>query len=281
MPSSNVFFSSEHIGASRENTLKRQKPGMKHAKKPNDKTNRQLLPLRKESYMAVSSVSNESGMQSLVDLLHEARTDASVLDSSGTLASSNKLLSFIQNQKAHSAYGGGSVSSAIGQAALQRALSEMSSSDGKITFSQVAEHREQLELEFTVSLRAALLKKGVSLETEFSLSMDANGKIDVLCDDPVAKEIIQKHLADNPKACEQFGYIQALSNLERARQSPASAMTVWRDARSATVEFQTQALEAFFGAAMNSGMDYSSILANFGTGENSKASFYTGLNFTV
>ena len=231
--------------------------------------------------MALASVTGEFGTQSLVDLLHEARTHASLLDSSSTLASSSAMLSSTQNKKAQNAYGGSIASSHIGQAALQRALSEMDSGGGKVTFSQVAAHREKLELEFTVSLRAALAEKGVPLETEFSLSMNTDGKIDVLCDDPIAREIIQKYLAATPKACEQFGYIQALSNLERAKQSPAAGLTAWRDVRSATAELQTQALEAFFDAATNSGMDYSPILANFGADKNAKADFYTGLNFTV
>jgi len=231
--------------------------------------------------MAVSSINGESGPLSLVDLMQEAKANASALDSSTTSASSRALLSS-QSRKVHSAYGGGSASSAVGQAALQRALSEMSGSGGKVTFNQVAAHRENLELEFTVELRAALLKEGVSLETDFSLSMNADGKIDVICDDPLAKEKIQKYLAEHPKACEQFGYIQALSNLERAKQSPAGSMAAWKDVRSATAELQTQALEAFFGEAMNSGMEYSSMLASFGAGGgDAKAAFYTGLNFKV
>jgi hypothetical protein len=233
--------------------------------------------------MAVSNVNKESGALNLVGLMQEAK--ASVLDSSSTLASSNSLLSSAQSKKAQSAYGGGGATSSIGQAALNRALSEMSGDGGKVTFRQVAAHRESLEVEFTVELRAALLKAGVTLETEFALNMNADGKIDVICDDPVAKEKIQKFLAENPKYCDKFGYIQALSNLERARQSPISSMEVWRDVRSVTAELQTQAMEAFFGAAMNSGMEYSSILANFGGGGSgggeSKAAFYTGLNFKV
>jgi hypothetical protein len=232
--------------------------------------------------MAVTNVNNkEAGALSLVDIMQEARA-ASQATSGATLASSNNLLASAQNRKAQSAYdGGGRASSTIGQAALQRALSEMEGSGGKITFKQIMEHKDRLELEFTVNLRAELLKVGVPLETEFSLSMDRDGKISVLCDDPVMREKIQKFLADNPKMCEQFGYIQALSNLERAQQSPASAMSIWKDVRSSTAGLQTQAIEAFFGAAINSGMDYSGIMANFAPGGNSKASFFTGLNFTV
>jgi len=231
--------------------------------------------------MTLASVNNkEAGALSLVELMQEART-ASQATSGGTLASSNALLSSAQNKKAQSAYDGNRASSAIGQAALQRALSEMEGSGGKITFKQIMEHKEKLELEFTVNLYAELFKQGVPLETEFSLSMDKNGKISVLCDDPIMKEKIEKFLADNPKMCEQFGYIQALSNLERAQQSPASTMSIWRDVRSSTAELQSQAIEAFFGAAIDSGMDYSGIMANFAPSGNSKAVFYTGLNFKV
>jgi len=238
--------------------------------------------------MTVASVNKEAGAVSLVDLMQEARS-ASLIDSGSTLSASNALLSSAQNKKAQGAYGGGNATTAVGQAALQRALSEMDGYGGKVTFKQIAEHKEKLELEFTVQLRADLLKAGVPLETEFSLSMDKDGKISVLCDDPIMREKIQKFLADNPKACEQFGYIQALSNLERAQQSPASAMSIWKDVRSATAELQTQAIEAFFGAAMDTGMDYSAILATFGSGGpanggpggSAKAAFYTGLNFKV
>ena len=235
--------------------------------------------------MSVSNVAAEAQKLSLVDLIQEARAAnanaSSLLGSSGTLTSSNALLSSAQNKKAQSAYSGGGATTAIGQAALQRALSEMDSSNGRITFKQIGEHREKLELEFTITLRAELFKLGVPLEAEFSLNMDKDGKIDVLCDDPIIREKIQKFLADNPKICEQFGYIQALSNLERAQQSPASGTVAWQQVRNSATALQVQALEAFFGAALNSGMDYAGTLASFGPGAGTKASFYTGLNFTV
>ncbi len=230
--------------------------------------------------MALSSVSGDSALLSLADLLHEAKTESSLLDSSGTLASSNSLLSSAQSKKAQSAYST-SASSSIGQAALQRALSEMETDGGKVTFSQIAQYREELEAKFTASVRADLAQKGLPLDTEFSLSMNSNGSIDVLCDDAAAKEKIQQYLSENPKVCEQFGYIQALSNLDRARQSPAGSMAAWQEIRNSKAELQTQAVEAFFNAALGTGMDYSSLLASFGPGEDAVTSFYTGLNFTV
>lgn len=231
--------------------------------------------------MAVTNITGESGTPSLVDLLYEAREKASTLDSSSTLASSESLLSCARTRKAQNAYGGGSAASAIGQAALSRALSEMQSDGGKVTFSQIAGHREKLEIEFTANVRLDLAERGVSIDTEFSLSMSADGTINVLCDDAAARENILKYLEENPEVCEQFGYIQALSNLERARQSPAAGMAAWREVRNAKSELQTRAVEAFFDAAMNTGMDYSSLLANFGAGEKAEVSFYAGLNFRV
>lgn len=229
--------------------------------------------------MAVSSISSDSSTLSLVDLLYDTQSNTSVFDSSETSTSSSALLSSLQSKKAQSAYGGG-VTSSVGQAALTRALSEMETDGGKVTFSQIAQYREQLELEFTVNVRAALVQAGVSLDTEFSLNMGADGTISVSCDDPVAKEKIQKYLKANPKVCEQFGYIQALSNLERARQSPTAGLAIWQEVRNSKAELQTQAVEAFFNAATGNGMEYSSILASFSAGEEG-TSFYTGLNFTV
>lgn len=236
----------------------------------------------------VSSVSGDGSGQSLVDLLKKAQEEAearsSVLDTSTTLASSENLLSTTSSRRAQNAYGNISPGSAMGQAAINKALSEIgASTGGKVTFADIMKHREDLETTFSAQVRLDLAELGVSIDTEFTLNLSAEGKIDVSCDDPNAKAIIEEYLADNPDVCEQFGYIQALGNLERARQSPASATAMWQQVRSNTVEMQTQALEAFFSDAMQSGMNYSSMLANFGAGEDAgeSTSFYAGLNFTV
>lgn len=235
--------------------------------------------------MAVSSVGTGSSSLSLVDLLQDAKNENnSILNSSSTLASSNSLLSNAQ-KAARSAYsGGGSASSAIGQAALKRALSEMGA-EGKVTFQDIAEYREQLETEFSLLLRTALAKEGVSLDTEFTLNLDSSGNISVSCDDAVAKEKIEAFLKENEDVCEQFGYIQALSNLERARQSPAGQSSAWSEVRNAKKAYQAEAVEAFFGEALESGMNFSSLLATFNpvTGDSAadSTSFYAGLDFTV
>lgn len=235
--------------------------------------------------MSVSGIDSGSTL-SLVDFLQKSQEESnSILDSSTSLASSNRLLAS-RNSRAQNAYGLTSgPASTVGQAALNRALAEMNPTDGPVTFKDIAAYREQIEKEFTASLRVALAKEGVSLETEFSLVMDANGNIDVNCDDPAAKEAIRAYMAENSEACDQFGYIQALSNLERARQSPAAGTAFWSELRDSRKAYQTQAVEAFFSDALSSGMNYSSLMANFGaaTGEDAtdSASFYAGLSYTV
>lgn len=233
---------------------------------------------------SVSGVGADSNTLSLVDLLNESKQEAnSVLNSSVTLESSSQLLSSMRSRRAQNAYGG-SAASATGQAALNRALSEMQTNGGKVTFKDIAEHREKLELEFSAQVRVDLAKLGVDLDTEFTLTMTPEGNIQVACDDPLAKETIQKYLSDNPEVCEQFGYIQALSNLERARQSPAGSMAAWQEVGNAKKEYQAQAVELFFSDALSTGMNYTSLLASFGASSSStesSTSFYAGLDFTV
>lgn len=236
----------------------------------------------------MSDISSIYSGTSMVDWLTKTSgEESSILDTSSTATSAAKLLAEnrASSQRAKNAYSV-SATSGVGQAALNKALSEMGAQGGRVTFKDIAAHREKLETNFSIDMRLELAKEGVSMETDFTLTMDSEGKIEVSCDDALAKEKIEKYLEENPKVCEQFGYIQALSNLERARQSPAASSQAWQNIRDAKAELQTQAVEIFFGDALSSGMNYSSLLASFSpfTGSGSAAdttSFYTGVNYTV
>ena len=223
----------------------------------------------------ISSVTG-AGTGSLVDYLIKREEESTGLNGTNT-AAENLLKSVRKNKQAQDAYGGAGLSSSVGQAALKRALSEMGASGGKVTFADIAAYQKQLETTFSVELRVALAAKGVSPETEFTLNISSDGVVSVNCDDPVAKEKIEKYLEDNPKVCEQFGYIQALANLDRARQSQAA---VRQDMKNTKAELQASAIESFFGNALNSGMNFSSMLASFGAGGN-EASYYTGVDYLV
>ncbi|MDL2317011.1 hypothetical protein LJC59_08070 [Desulfovibrio sp. OttesenSCG-928-A18] len=230
---------------------------------------------------SISALQAQAASLSLVDFLNKKdQAESSILDSSTTMASSELLLSNSQNKRAQSAYGTGLTSSA-GQAALKKALEEMGANERTVTLSEIRRYREQLEEEFSANLRGELKALGVGEDVEFSVSIDTEGKVKVTCDDALAKEKIERYFVDNPGASEQFGYIQALSNLNRAQRSPAAASQSWSAIANGNNPLSAAHLEAFFCDALGSGMGYSSLLASFGSNASSAASFYTGLDFTV
>ena len=223
----------------------------------------------------VSSITS-AGTGSLVDYIIKREEEATGLDGSNSTAE-NLLNSVRKSKQAQSAYGAGGLSSSVGQEALKRALSEMGASGGKVTFADIAAYQKKLESTFSEGLRVALEEEGVSPDTEFTLNISSDGVVTVNCDDAAAMEKIEKYLKDNPKVGKQFGYIQALANLDRARQSPAALR---QDMRNTKAELQFAAIVTFFGAALSSGMNFSSMLASFGSGD-SKASYYTGVDYLV
>lgn len=231
-------------------------------------------------------ISTNSSSLTLTDFLSAGTKEKdSILDTSTTAASTEQMQVQATNRKAKNAYGA-SPTSGVGQAALKKALAEMGASGNRTTFSDIAAYREGLETELSALMRIDLYEAGVSLDTEFSLNMTAEGEIQVLCNDPIAKERIQDYLAANPDVCEQFGYVQALSNLERAKQSPASASMAMGNFASTKKEIQLQSVEAFFDEALSSGMSYSALMANFNPVSSTEdasgsVSFYTGISYTV
>lgn len=166
----------------------------------------------------------------------------------------------------------------IGQAALHRALEEMSDSvPPPITGAKVRQYQKDLEESFAVKVRLDVMKLGVSKETEFSLTQSPEGVIQVNCKDPAAKAVIEEYLQETPKVGETFGYIQALANYDKARQNPMAQQ--WGELKDLKSQIQTTAIEAFFGEALNSFASYGSLTAGFG--QDGAANYFTGLNYTV
>ena len=216
----------------------------------------------------------------LVNYLSD-KNNSSYFDTSYTASSSNKLLTdAFKAQNSQTAYCTG-LSSAVGQAALKRAFSEMGvSSSSKVTFDDIAEYQKKLEAEFSESFRKAVEELGVSSDTRFTLSVSAEGKITVNCDDAVAKGKIEKYLEENSKVRDQFSYIQALANLDRAKQSPAASSPAWKDMTSLKKAIRAEAVQMFFSDALNSGMNYNSTLASFSS-DSEMAQYFTGLSYMV
>ena len=226
--------------------------------------------------MSVSSINSYyAGNTSLADYL--LRTNNDEAESAGNDLGINQLLGKSSSSgKAKTAYAS-NISSTEAQKALKRAVSELQQQgDGKITFSKIAAYQAELEEEFTLTARLGMLLQGIPQDVEFWLVATPEGNIEVNCQDPEQKRQIENFFQDNPELMEQFLYIQALGNLNRAQQS-SIAGGQFRDIQAMKSSVQAQALEAFFSA--NSGMGYSSLIGDFTGGDS--ASFMLGANFTI
>jgi hypothetical protein len=236
---------------------------------------------------SISSIYSSANTLSLAAMLSQtAEEQSSILDTSSTAASAQQTIDTASAaKKAKSAYGL-SATSGLGQQALKRALAEMNPYDTPITFADIAAYQKELEEDFTMRMRLAMQEEGVAMSIPFTLTMSQDGMIGVQCDDPVAKTKVQGYLDENPDACEQFGYIQALANLDRARQGPASALSAWQNARADMAQMRSEAVETFFSDALSTGMSYSSLTASFGALDADgmipgSASYYAGISYTI
>lgn len=208
-----------------------------------------------------------------------AKTLTDYLSETGTQESGSAQTPARTAKRNMQSYANAGITSDIGKAALNRALSEMQGKvDGTITFDKIYEYQKYLEAKFTVELKMEMTSRGVDPDQEFTIAIDTEGAISVECDDPDTKQAVQEYLDKNPKVCEEFGYIQALGNLQRAQQS-----SVWPGLRNVKSEIVASAIEAMFDETLASGtMDFAALTAKFnGSGTNNDAQFYTGLSFTV
>ena len=230
--------------------------------------------------MSINAIaSGLTGLDTMLDYLNPAQAEEGTSQSAAELrqmAAENRLTASAR-KAGNNAYAM-SATSSVGQAAINRALSEMAGSvEGTITFAKIAEYRKSLEAAFTGAIKADLLQMGVDPNVDFTLSMTSDGKVSVACDDPAAKTAIAGYLAKNPEVCENFGYIQALGNLERAKQ----AGDAWKGSAYTKAQVGAAALENFFSETTSAGlMDFAGMTASFGANADT-TSFFTGLDFTV
>lgn len=232
--------------------------------------------------MSISSTSVLNGLNGtswakIEELLAEQNKQNSEAVNSPYGNLSSKVNSTVKN--ARNQYDQPSVTSEVAQAALKKALAELQAQGEEfISFSKIANYQKELEENLSLTMRMDLFELGVPLETDFTMKLSADGQISVICDDPAAKQAIEKYLSGNPKVCEQFGYIQALANVERARQSPFTIGTAMRDVQA---QLQASAVAAFMSGALDSGLaNYVDMMASF-DGSSDSVKFYAGLNFKV
>ncbi|MDR1241426.1 MAG: hypothetical protein LBM00_01370 [Deltaproteobacteria bacterium] len=225
--------------------------------------------------MSINSINQYTYGLTLTDFLSngdgtDKNSRADSLGAAGSLAAVNK--------KLYGAYGA-NMQSEAGMAAIQKALGEITpDGSGRITFKMINEHRAELEENFTTMVKAGLLLSGADENVEFQIIATPEGDMQIQCADPEQKTRIEQFFADVPELQEQFLYIQALGNMERARAS-ATASTHRLNAQATEAGLQSQAMEVFFNDIFSSGVGYSSLLADFDSGES--ADYFVGANYFV
>ncbi|MDR2051560.1 MAG: hypothetical protein LBQ63_07320 [Deltaproteobacteria bacterium] len=188
----------------------------------------------------------------------------------------SSLLTQSARNSAYAAYGA-DLLSGPGQEAMKRALEELQSrSGGPVTFERVREYRAELEKNFTLQVQGGLFLLGVTECDDFQLAATPEGEIEILSQEPALKEKLETLFAENPELKEQFLYIQALGNIERAGQSLSPRLRQ----QAALADLGAQAVNIFMEAASSKGAGYSSLLGNFNGAEGSMQ-FLLGANLTV
>lgn len=220
--------------------------------------------------MSIDGINSYNYNPTLADYLNQAENKNS--DVFGTSSEYTRSLNAVKN------YYNTPTKSQAGSEALSRALKEITpNASGRITFQMIEQHHAELKEEFTMAVRGALRQKELPEDTEFRLVSNSDGKIEVICDDPEAKKVIEELFAENEALTEQFHYIQALGNLDRA-QLNVSPEHMNMNKQAFKAGLQAQAWQTFFEASMESGNGYSSLMADFGL---DSASYLLGANFTV
>lgn len=144
------------------------------------------------------------------------------------------------------------------------------------SFSDIEDYRKKLENDFSLAVRNDMKEMGLDEDMQFTLVVDASGNLQVISDHP-DKAALEMYFEDNPEMVDVFKHIQALSNIKKTQQKGASLGNPL--AKDLKISLQAEALTAFFDTMEQTGSDYFSQIANFGS--NGSTSYLLGLNAKV
>lgn len=224
--------------------------------------------------MSISSISNNLYYNYLTRADENSKADTGETASAmlgGTSASA---------KTAYAAYGS-NMYSGVGQSAMQRAIDELKEANGgKVTFGMVTDYRAELEEDFKKTMQLGLYAMGFEETEDFQMVASPEGKIEVLCDDAELKAAVEYMLQEMPELGEQFLYIQALGNIERA----GSSMSSYAQTQQAVASLQADAMDIllnggnFLNQISSLGIGYSALMANY---SESDIQYMLGANYLV
>ncbi|MFV0420647.1 hypothetical protein [Oleidesulfovibrio sp.] len=218
--------------------------------------------------MYTSSISSAYGMNFTANTLKNEKND----EAEAEQAAAKESLENVKRPRV-SAYTGGASSMKEIKAMINAALEGIEpSSNGKITFAMLDEHRNKMEKDFAEQVKADLRELGVAEDIDFRLVADpVTGNVEVVSSH-ADKAKVEQYLKDNPEMVEKFKQIQTISNLDRARQFNGISKTDMKR------EIQMEALGSFFMSATNNGMGAGSMMMDYFQGS---ASIINGLNMRI
>lgn len=225
--------------------------------------------------MAINPLGSSSYYNNyLTDSLTDKKSDAAE-------TAEAMLANYKGGKNAYSAYGA-NMYSGPGQSAMQRAINEIKEKNGgAVTFGMVTEYREELEGDFKTVIMAGLAMLGLEDTDEFQMVATPDGEIAVMSDDPEVKAAVSFLLEETPKLKEQFLYIQALGNIERAKGTmSAQAQMGYTQASLAgdavDILLNGSALLEQFGSG--GGLGYSTLMAQY---SQNSIQYMLGANYMV
>ncbi|MDR1124605.1 MAG: hypothetical protein LBM64_00870 [Deltaproteobacteria bacterium] len=232
--------------------------------------------------MSVNSVNQYTYVMTLADLLYQSKTGETdeLAEKYGLSSSTGQSAATGLGRTSYANLGSyGAIQSADGVEAIKKAVSELEADgNGRITFKMIQEYCSELEQNFEKGMRAAVSLAGVPDEVEFKLVANSKGEVEVQCDDPAAKAVIEEVLKEIPALEDEFKYIQALKNADKA-QSSATASQHRLSLQATRAGLQQQAMEQFLTDIFSSGeIGYSSLLADFGA---EGTDYFVGANYFV
>lgn len=183
-------------------------------------------------------------------------------------------------KNAYAAYGS-SMYSGAGQSAMQRAIQELKDKNGgTVTFSMVSDYRAEMEEDFKTLMMGGLALLGFEETDEFQMLATSDGTIEILSDNAEVKAAVEFMLEDSPKLQEQFLYIQALGNIERAKTAVNPQMQL----QEARANLGSEAVDIllngsnFLNQVNSLGIGYSALMANY---SQNNIQYTLGANYLV
>ena len=139
--------------------------------------------------------------------------------------------------------------------------------DSRVTFSQLAKYREQLQDEFNAAVGEGLRNAGIDPNVKFSVQLDACGNARISSSDEDAAKL-QAFFDENPEIIKKYKQIEALAGIDDARKAMQISPAEMRK------RIQIESMASWWAGSGEAN-------SYFGNYSNENLSLMSGLNLSV